>query len=83
MTNLASLPEVLTVAEVAAYLRVNRRTVVTALILKHRLGAKKLGNQWRIPREALELYLANTRKALVTPSGEEATKEPSEGGQKE
>ena len=55
--NLASLPEILTVAEVAAYLRLNRQTVMSTLILTKRLGAQKVGNQWRISRAALEEFL--------------------------
>ena len=57
MTNLASLPEVLTVAEVAAYLRLNRQTVVRKMILSGKLRATRVGPQWRITRAALEEFL--------------------------
>lgn len=58
MSDLTDLPEVLNIDQVAAYLRVNRRTVVTALLDTGKLSGKKVGNQWRITRKALEEFLA-------------------------
>jgi len=57
MSDLSSLPEVLTVDEVAKYLRVERRTVINNLILTGKLPATKVGLQWRIARAALEKFL--------------------------
>ena len=55
--NLASLPEILTVDEVAAYMRIQRHTVVRRLILSGKLRATRVGPQWRITRAALEEFL--------------------------
>ena len=53
----AELPAVLTVAEVAAYLRLDPRTVETNLLRPGVLHAKKVGSRWRITREAVVEYL--------------------------
>ena len=58
MSDLSALPEVMTVDEVAAYLRVNRRTVVNTLIRPGKLMVTKVGPQWRITRVALQEFLA-------------------------
>ncbi len=46
----------LTVAEVADYLRVSEMTV-SRMITSHDLGATKIGRCWRVPAEDLEAYL--------------------------
>ena len=46
----------LTVAEVADYLRVSEMTVYR-MITGHELGATKIGRCWRVPAEDLEAYL--------------------------
>ena len=57
MSDLASLPEVLTIAEVAAFLRVDPKTVRDTLVNTHLLKAHKVGSQWRVLRAELEEYL--------------------------
>ena len=71
MNDLASLPEVLTVVEVARYLRVNRQTVVNNLIGLGKLRAHKVGFQWRVLRKDLASYLLAEAQvpALRDPGG--------------
>jgi excisionase family DNA binding protein len=52
----AAVPDVMTPAEAATYLRVSEEDVVAA-ISANQLKAKKIGNSFRISREALDEYL--------------------------
>ena len=52
----ASVPSVMTPAEAATYLRVSEEDVVAA-ITSGDLKAKKIGNAYRISKEALDDYL--------------------------
>jgi len=52
----AAVPDVMTPSEAAAYLKVSEEDVVTAIGAKQ-LKAKKIGNSYRISREALDEYL--------------------------
>jgi len=64
---LATLPEVLTVREAAAILRVGRNQLYQA-IARGELGAVHIGRSIRIPKQALlDLLAANLRP----PSGDE------------
>lgn len=56
MKELAELPELLTVEEVAGYLRVSYKTV-RRMIGDGRLTGVNLGRSWRIPRQALAALL--------------------------
>jgi excisionase family DNA binding protein len=53
----AAVPEVMTVAEAAAYLRVSEADV-QALIETGEIKARKIGTQYRIAKKALDDYLA-------------------------
>ncbi len=46
------MPDILTIPEVASYLRVSARTIYR-LIDRKELNAVRIGRQWRIPRAAL------------------------------
>ena len=59
------LPAVLTAAEVAAYLRLDPRTVETNLLRPGLLRARKIGARWRITREAMMEYLKHTEGGSV------------------
>jgi excisionase family DNA binding protein len=50
------LPDLLTVAEASAALRVHRNTI-DKLVASGQLRAAKVGGQWRIRREAIREYL--------------------------
>jgi excisionase family DNA binding protein len=52
----AAVPDVMTPAEAASYLKVSEEDVVAA-ISANQLKAKKIGNSYRISREALDEYL--------------------------
>ena len=52
----AAVPDVMTPAEAATYLKVSEEDVVAA-ISANQLKAKKIGNSYRISREALDEYL--------------------------
>jgi excisionase family DNA binding protein len=52
----AAVPDVMTPAEAATYLKVSEEDVVAAIGAKQ-LKAKKIGNSFRISREALDEYL--------------------------
>ena len=56
------LPAVMTVAEVATYLRLDPRTVENNLLRPGILPARKIGSRWRITREAVREYLKNNGK---------------------
>lgn len=53
---LTELPDVLTVKEIAAYLRADYQ-VIRSLILMGRIPAFKVGKQWRISKESLSGYI--------------------------
>jgi excisionase family DNA binding protein len=57
----SDLPELLTIAEASAALRVHRNTV-DKLVASGELPAAKVGGQWRIRREALHDYLRRAEK---------------------
>jgi len=48
--------EILTIKEVADYLRVDRYTIYR-LLAKKELPAFKVGNQWRFQRKVIEAWL--------------------------
>jgi len=48
--------EILTIKEVADYLRVDRYTIYRLLAYK-KLPASKVGHQWRFQRELIEAWL--------------------------
>ena len=56
MNSRAEQPDLLTLQELAVYLRVSERTAYT-LVYGGAVPAVKIGGQWRIPREALEAQL--------------------------
>jgi excisionase family DNA binding protein len=58
----ASVPDVFTVDEAAAYLRISRRTLYR-LAESRRLPARKVGGQWRFHRLVLEKYLGVPQSA--------------------
>jgi len=55
-------PTVMTLDEVARYLRINKSTVYR-LARDGTLPAWKLGNVWRFKKEAIERWIANTQRA--------------------
>lgn len=57
------LSPVLTVDEVAAYLRVNRKTVYAAIAVDELPGARRIGGTIRIDRDALLAWLAGEGRA--------------------
>jgi excisionase family DNA binding protein len=54
-----SVPSVLTVDELAALLRVNRKTVYEALARGEIPGARRVGNTYRILREAVIVWFTS------------------------
>jgi excisionase family DNA binding protein len=61
---LSDAPEVMTVPEVARLLRINRNTAY-GLIRRGELYAARIGHAIRVPRTALEQFLADTGTQLV------------------
>ncbi|HEY8393612.1 MAG TPA: helix-turn-helix domain-containing protein [Thermaerobacter sp.] len=57
------VPEVMTVAEAAAYLRVDERTV-RRLLREGRLPGRKVGREWRLHKAALDRFLAGEYEPL-------------------
>ena len=55
-------PTVMTLTEVARYLRINRSTVYR-MARDGTLPAWKLGNVWRFKKESIERWIANTQRA--------------------
>lgn len=55
--------EIMTVAEVADYLRINQRTVYS-LAKKGELPGIKLGAQWRFKKEAIDKIFAQRSSAV-------------------
>ncbi|EGB15468.1 DNA binding domain protein, excisionase family [Pseudodesulfovibrio mercurii] len=64
-------PILLTVREVADYLRVHQRTAYR-LITSGDIKAIKIGSQWRVPEQALMEFLESGMKAAA-PSGKRKT----------
>ncbi|ADU51839.1 DNA binding domain protein, excisionase family [Thermaerobacter marianensis DSM 12885] len=58
------VPEVMTVSEAAAYLRVDERTV-RRLLREGRLPGRKVGRQWRLHKVALDRFLDGEEEAQV------------------
>ncbi len=54
-------PRVLTVRELAGYLRV-RQTTVYRLLREHKLPAFKVGADWRFNREAIERWMIHEQR---------------------
>lgn len=63
--NVEPLPEIMTVAELAEFLRLDQRTVSLRLLRSGLVHATKIGGKWRITREAVESYLAGKDGANV------------------
>ncbi|MBC5805659.1 MAG: helix-turn-helix domain-containing protein [Candidatus Eremiobacter antarcticus] len=57
---LADLPDILTVAEAAKYLRIGRESAYAA-IHSHNLPARRWGRKILIPKAALARYLETTK----------------------
>lgn len=53
---MTTTPDVLTVGEVAAFIRVSRETVYR-LAARGELPGRKIGRIWRFPKDAIEEYL--------------------------
>ena len=70
---LAMLPEVLTVREAAAILRVGRNQLYQA-VARGQLGAVRIGRSIRIPKQALLALLASTDPLI--PSSHEQPRQP-------
>jgi excisionase family DNA binding protein len=54
-------PRVLTVRELAGYLRVHQTTVYR-LLREHKLSAFRVGADWRFNREAIERWMTHEQK---------------------
>ena len=54
-------PRVLTVRELAGYLRVHQTTVYR-LLREHKLPAFRVGADWRFNREAIERWMIHEQK---------------------
>lgn len=66
--------DVLTIREVADYLKVNEK-IVYGLAQKRRIPAFKVGGQWRFRRGDLDAWIsAQTSGAAVDPSALKATR---------
>ena len=55
-------PTVMTLAEVARYLRINRSTV-DRMARDGTLPSWKLGNVWRFKKDAIERWIATTQRS--------------------
>lgn len=66
--DLGALPPVLTVDEVAALLRVNRKTVYEALARGEMPGARRVGRVIRIARDPVLRWLADDSQGRVSRS---------------
>ncbi len=56
--------KLLTIEQVAAYLKVDKFTVYR-LVTKRKLPAFKVGNQWRFKREIIDAWLENNSNMKV------------------
>jgi excisionase family DNA binding protein len=59
----ANDPPVMTIAEVAAYLRIPRGSVYK-LAQRGGIPCQKVGRHWRFRREAIEQWLGDTRRLV-------------------
>ena len=53
---MATTPDVLTVGEVAAFMRVSRETIYR-LAARGELPGRKIGRIWRFPKKAIQKYI--------------------------
>jgi len=60
---LESEPRVLTVGEVAKYLRVHQTTIYR-LLKTHKLPAFRVGSDWRFNLETIEKWMSQERQAV-------------------
>ena len=56
-------PDVMTIAELAAYLRCNKYTIYR-LIKREKLPAFRIGSDWRFKRELIEKWMEEQRSTL-------------------
>ena len=61
-----SNPDVMTIAELAAYLRCNKSTLYR-LIKREKLPAFRIGSDWRFKRELIEKWMEEQRSKLSVP----------------
>lgn len=73
MKEWGELPEMLTIDEVAGFLRVSYKTV-RRMLADGRLAGANLGRSWRIPR--LELAAMLERAGIPSPIRHERSREP-------
>ena len=66
-----SAGEVLTLSEVAAYLRVAEKEIL-ALVERDELPARRIGNDWRFLKSAVALWLQTGTTAKPIPGTKEA-----------
>lgn len=57
-------PQIMTIVEVAKYLRVNRSTIYR-FIRNGQISAIKIGNQWRFRKETIEKFLLEKEKVRI------------------
>lgn len=69
MPTVEPLPEIMTVVELAEFLRLDQRTVSLRLLRTGVIPAIKIAGKWRIPRQGVESYLAGGTKAAIALSG--------------
>ena len=67
----AQQQEVLSVDELATFLRVAKSTVY-ALVKQRRIPSQKVGRYWRFRKQAIERWLENQRPLSFDDSAEEA-----------
>ena len=59
-------PDVMTIAELAAYLRCNKSTIYR-LIKREKLPAFRIGSDWRFKRELIEKWMEEQRSKVSLP----------------
>jgi excisionase family DNA binding protein len=59
-------PDVMTIAELAAYLRCNKSTIYR-LIKREKLPAFRIGSDWRFKRELIEKWMEEQRSKFSLP----------------
>jgi excisionase family DNA binding protein len=69
--------EILTIREVAEYLKVTEKTVY-GLAQKHQIPGFKVGGQWRFRREDINAWIATQTAEALTGLREEPATEPEE-----
>ena len=60
--------EILTISDVASYLRMNDRTVYR-LAQEGKIPAAKIAGQWRLRKDVLDDWLAGQMRRFITPAG--------------